>query len=275
MDSHWPHPERGGPPRVLLLHGMGNAGSVWDGLRPRLPGGAQASAPELPWAGVGTPEWSHHPDPTVWVRQAIDEARDALGGVDVVVAHSFSATVLVNLLAGTRDGAATPVPGLSGLVLVGPFYRAEASDFEWELMTGLVAAFLRTMKEGIRLVAGERGNPELFGAMAQKVCERIGPYGWTRFFEQYLATPFAAVSRIDLPCLVVSGERDGTAPPGESATLAAALPAGRLWSLPGQGHFPMLELPDELAAGIGRFFDELRGSSATTLRTTPGSEFGR
>lgn len=245
--------DAGASPRVLLLHGMGNTPAIWDPLRHRLPEGSRMRAPDLPWAGVGTPEWSHHPDPTVWVRLAIEDARRELGGLDAVVAHSFSATVLLNLLARPGEQVGQ---GLRGLVLIGAFYRPTPEDFGWETMDTLVAAFLRTMEEGIRLVAGSRGNSKLHRAMAMKVCERIGPYGWTRFIEQYLATPFANTARIDMPGLVVSGSTDTTAPPKESATLAAALPAGRLWSLGGRGHFPMLDATDSLAAGIDDFLDQ-------------------
>lgn len=262
---------------MLFLHGMGNTGAIWDSVRARLPGGADMCAPDLPWAGVGAPEWSHHPDPTVWLRRAVEDARRTLGGLDVVVAHSFSATVLVNLLAGPpADGADAAPAGhrLGGLVLLGPFYRPSPEDFDWEIMATLVEAFHRTMQEGIRLVAGARGNPELQGAMARKVCERIGPYGWIRFVEQYLATPFASTSRIDLPCLVVSGGLDVTAPAAEAAALAAALPSARLWSLAGQGHFPMLEAADELAAGLGEFLDQVR-STGNPVRTTSESELLR
>jgi pimeloyl-ACP methyl ester carboxylesterase len=258
-----------GAPAVLLLHGMGNTGALWDELRARLPGGERMCAPELPWAGAGAPEWSHHPDPTVWVRRAIEDARRELGGLDVVVAHSFSATVLVNLLAGS----AAADHGLRGIVLVAPFYRARPEDFGWELMSTLTEAFPATMEEGIRLVAGSRGNPALRGAMARKVCERLGPYGWTRFVEQYLATPFVVGSRIGLPCLVVRGLLDPTAPPAEAAALAGALPAARLWSLPGHGHFPMLTAPDELAAGIHDFLRRLPTGSPS--RTRPRSELAR
>lgn len=251
------------PPRVLLLHGMGNTPAIWDSLRERLPGGARMHVPDLPWAGVGTPEWSHHPDPTVWVRLAIEDARRELGGLDAVIAHSFSATVLLNLLArpGERAGQ-----GLRGLVLMGAFYRPAPEDFGWDTMNVLIEAFQRTMEEGIRLVAGSRGNPALHGAMARKVCERIGPYGWIRFFEQYLATPFANTARVDPPCLVVSGGADTTAPPAESARLAAALPAGRLWSLSGRGHFPMLDAADAVAAGIDDFLDQFCTASQPSTR---------
>lgn len=52
------------------------------------------------------------------------------------------------------------------------------------------------------------------------------------------------VPRVAAPALVVSGADDRLTPPADARWLAAALPAGRLRSVPATGHFPHLERPE-------------------------------
>lgn len=249
--STGPRPRR---PRVLLLHGMANSGNVWDELCGKLSGAAELCAAELPWRRDGVSYWSYHPDPSVWLAQALDE----LGGADVVVAHSYSATLLLDLLTRGSGGGQLRRYGIRGLVLVSAFYRQHPREFDWEDVGNLTEKFLLTMEEGIRVVAAGRGNPERRRAMARRVCEAIGPYGWTRFFDLYLRTPWMLPQRVDVPTLLVCGGADGIARPVESETLARVMPAGRLHTFAGCGHFPMIERAGDFAGLVGDFLDQFR-----------------
>ncbi|UGY94195.1 alpha/beta fold hydrolase [Streptomyces gobiensis] len=241
-------------PRALLLHGMANNAAIWDSLRAAMPE-LVCSVADLPWRGGGVPDWSHERDPGHWVREALDRTVHDTGRVDVVIAHSYSATLLLDQL--TREEGTAEHYGLRGVVFVAPFYRASPGEFDWDTVAGLVDKILLTMEEGIRVVAGGRGNADLHGSMARRVCERIGPYGWTRFFDQYLSTPWIPTSRIHVPALVLSGTRDTVTPTTESAALARGLPLGRYAPVPGCGHFPMVEatgtFTGELAAFVHQF----------------------
>ncbi len=86
--------------------------------------------------------------------------------------------------------------------------------------------------------------------------DQVGPYGWTRWFQTYLRTPFLDLSRVDAPVLVVSGVDDIAARPDDGRALAKALPRGRFEPLDGCGHFPMIEQPDRLAALVRDVVDE-------------------
>ena len=65
----------------------------------------------------------------------------------------------------------------------------------------------------------------------------------------------AALPALDLPVLLVHGERDAVCPPGASRAMAAAIPGGRLAVIPGAGHAPFLSRPgpfrDALASFLG------------------------
>ena len=67
----------------------------------------------------------------------------------------------------------------------------------------------------------------------------------------------ALVPEISVPALVVAGAEDALIPPAESVALAKALPHAQLVLLPGVGHLPPLERPDELAGDLLRFLSEL------------------
>jgi pimeloyl-ACP methyl ester carboxylesterase len=253
------------PARVLLLHGMASGGAVWDAVCARLPD-AQVWVADLPWRGEGVPGWAYRPDTRAWVARALA----GTGGADVVVAHSFAATLLLDLLTA-RDGQAGRY-GVRGLVLVAPFYRPRPEDFAWDAMAGLAAGFLAVMEDGIRVSAADRGRADprradLHRPMALRLCAAVGPYGWHRVHDLYLRTPFMAVDRVRVPTLVVYGAGDRVTAPAEGEALAGALPAGRLCRIPGSGHHPMVERPDAFVALLRDLLAEVDRTDAPAPST--------
>ena len=269
-------------PRVLLLHGMADGASVWERLCALLPHRAELRraeihTAELPWRGTGPPEWAHRLDPAAWLAETLDELADGAGPADVVVAHSFSALLLLDLVCGTpdrygtADGAERQRRLPRGLVLVSPFFRARPEDFEWGTMTGLPEQFVETLEEGIRVAAGPRSKPELHRALAERLCETIGPYGWSRFFELYLRTPWLRTAEVRTPVLLVSGTRDRIAVTGEARELASRLPDAELHTFEETGHFPMAEQPARFADVLGGFLGRFRpGASVAADPETAG-----
>lgn len=241
--------------RVLLLHGLGNSATVWKSYVDHRASDVEAWSVELPWRGGGDPSWSHSGDVLRWVGQVL---RDAPGQADVLVAHSFAASLVLEFLSQAHATGVDPLAawGVKGLVLVSPFYRRSPQDFGWEVVSGLSEKFLTIIGEGIRLHSPRRLDPELQLDLARRVCERVGPYGWIRFGELYLSSPWLRTDLITAPCLVVTGTNDATT--REAADLAADLPSGSLVRLPGCGHFPMLERPAEFTGAVASFLTEQR-----------------
>jgi pimeloyl-ACP methyl ester carboxylesterase len=64
---------------------------------------------------------------------------------------------------------------------------------------------------------------------------------------------------IDVPALLVYGERDGRAPLTVAEALQAAIPGSRLVVLPGVGHVCNVEAPDEFNAAVRDFLHDSRG----------------
>jgi len=230
-----------GGTRVLLLHGLGGGPSTWHRFTELAGPGLELWEADLPWSAAGTGEWSRQADATPWIRAALAEAGDA----ELVVAHSFAANMLLEVLA--RDGGPQPAA-----VLVSPFYRATPAQFDWATIESYIDGFYGILDEGLRVSSGDRLAPDLRGGMALKLRERLGPYGWMRFFDAYLRSPLLDTAAVTAPCLVISGADDPAAPPGDGRALAAALPRARFETLPA-GHLPMIEQASRFAELVGAF----------------------
>jgi pimeloyl-ACP methyl ester carboxylesterase len=245
------------PVRTLLLHGLGGSREVWQQFVAQAPPALELWVAELPWASASDHRWSHgDSDATGWVTSALHAVE---GGVDLVVAHSFAANLVLELLC--RRGAPKP----RAAVLISPFYRPSADDFDWAAIARYLNDFHDLLEEGLRVNSGDRLDADMRAAIARRIRERIGPYGWSRFFGAYLRTPFLPVGELTVPLLVVSGDSDGAAAPSDGRALADAAPAGRYALLAGCGHFAMAEHPEQLAAQVAEFLESLATHPTPTL----------
>ncbi|MEV6052195.1 alpha/beta hydrolase [Streptomyces sp. NPDC052107] len=252
----------GRPVRVLLLHGLAGSTSVWRAYDRLAPDGVEIWEAVLPWGAEGDPEWSRGDDPADHVEHALDGVP---GGVDAVVVHSFTAGPTLEALARRGTGR-----GPRAAVVVAPFHRRSPEHFTWDDALYYLGGFHRILEEGLRISAGDRIRPDLRSAMAQRVRDRIGPYGWQQFFGAYLRSPWLDVDALRLPVLVVAGVDDFAAPPDDARALAAALPDGRFQLFGDCGHFAMAEQPQRFADAVHRLLSEvfpgLAGGTAPTTR---------
>jgi pimeloyl-ACP methyl ester carboxylesterase len=67
----------------------------------------------------------------------------------------------------------------------------------------------------------------------------------------------AAMSSITAPVLLVHGDVDRLVPVTEARATARRHPAWRYVELAGVGHLPQLQVPDELAAHVVEWLDEM------------------
>jgi pimeloyl-ACP methyl ester carboxylesterase len=86
------------------------------------------------------------------------------------------------------------------------------------------------------------------GIAANRAALRI--YGGPRMADPALR---ARLARIAVPALVVWGEADRIADPGYGRAYAAAIPGARFELLPGTGHLPQLETPEQLIRAVWDF----------------------
>jgi pimeloyl-ACP methyl ester carboxylesterase len=231
-------------PRVLLLHGLGGSAAAWSGFAAYADPRLDLWEAELPWGAFADPAWSRNPDLPAIVRAAADAVP---GGVDVIVAHSFAANLVLEQI------AAGDLAAPRALVLIAPFYRADPDDFAWDTIEAYLHGLLGILDEGLRVSAFADLDPEVRTAMAARVRDRIGPYGWMRFFDAYLRTPMVDLTRVDLPVLVIGGVDDVAAAPADATAVTKGLPRAHLELFAECGHFPMIQRPELTATEVRRF----------------------
>ena len=198
---------------------------------------------DLPWHGLAGSDWTRRCDP----RRVVADLAD---GMDVVVAHSYSAGLLLAAMAAgeARVGAA---------VLVSPFHRAEAKSFDWPTISSALNDFHQVFVEALRVNCAHRFSAVHREWLGRQLRDRVGPYGWMSFFELYLRSPFLRLDEVRTPVLVLRGADDAASRPEDSHELARGLPNARLAHLDGCGHFPMIEQPEQFARAVGRFLGSL------------------
>ena len=101
-------------------------------------------------------------------------------------------------------------------------------------------------------------------ATAVYIRDQIGAYGWMRFFEAYLRSPFVNLSTIDSPLLVLTGKEDIATRSSDGEHLAAALPRGAFAEIEDSGHFPMTQQPGPFARIVDGFLRD-----ALSIPTVP------
>jgi len=227
--------------RIAFLHGLRENIQCWDRVVALLPDDVDAWVLGLPWDGAHGDEWALERAPGVWVERALALLPARSAAPTLLVAHSFGANVLLDHLDTGR------VPDRLGLVRLAPFFRPTREAFDWPLITYYLNDFHLFLAGGITARRTRPLDPELLTGMSEKVRDRIGPYGWLRFFELFSRTPLLDLARLTVPCVVAGGEHDNASFPADCLALAAALPDARAEILPGCGHHLMLEAPRRVA----------------------------
>ncbi|MCA2215098.1 alpha/beta fold hydrolase [Jidongwangia harbinensis] len=243
--------------RILLLHGLGGSRAAWAPLSGHAGHHLELWEADLPWTGTGDPAWSYRADVGTTIGRAM---RSMPGGAEVVVAHSFAANLLL------EEVSRGTVPAPRALVLISPFYRPDPADFQWSTIEFYLHGLIDIVEEGLRISASPRLDGDVRRQMARRARDRIGPYGWMRFFDAYLRTPLLDLSELPVPVLVLAGADDRAATAQDATALAKGLPRGRLEILPGCGHYPMIEKPGTVAALIGDFLATLSRLTAENPR---------
>ena len=248
---------------LVLLHGLANNAKAWRPMLTRLDG-ERVLVADLPWRGDMIAGGAPYDDYEDALRQSILEA----GGPAIVVAHSFSSLLLLSMLHRHFEAGRDPLSELliRALVLVAPFYRNDPRMFVWGDLERYLNDFWTIMREGIVISSPRRIDEDVLAGMAIYVRDQVGTYGWLRFIDAYLSTPWLNLERFDLPVLVVSGELDETAPPCEADLLAEHLPNARRAVIANAGHFPMSDSPQSLTDSIHHFLQEIRTTSRRTAR---------
>ena len=259
-------------PIVVLVHGLGGSHLNWDLFAPLLTPHARVHALDLPGFGRSEPG-----ERTANVRDnvvVLDRfVREVTGGPVVLVGNSMGG--MVSVLEAQRSPAK-----VSGLVLVdpalpGPRGRPDPRVAAAFGLYALPGAGLRYLA-GRRRKLGARGTvremlvlcgvdpdavpPALVERSVALVDERQDVVGMDRAFLAaarslllLLADPRLvrrAMAGVQVPVLLVQGDRDRLVPVSVARDLAHRQPRWRYVEMAGVGHVPQLQAPELLAEHV-------------------------
>jgi pimeloyl-ACP methyl ester carboxylesterase len=262
--------ERGSTPTILAVHGFRGTHHgllrIVDGLP-----GVRVIMPDLPGFGASAPlaEGRHDIDGYVaWLGALADEL--GLGQGTVLLGHSFGSIVAAHFCAALprRFSRLILVNPISAPALEGPkgllsrlavgYYRAAAALPE-RLGSALLRhpLIVRLMSEAM----AKTSDPELRGFVHGQHAAYFSSFAnRDLLLESFKAsishTAADAVDELDLPVLLVAGDRDEVAPLPAVRAFHERLADSRLTVIPGVGHLIHYESPRPAAEAIRAFLSE-------------------
>ena len=250
----------GSGPDLVLLHGWGLHGGAWGAWLEALSRRARLHIVDLPGHGLSS-----------WPRRAttLTALASSVGEVVPDGAHvlgwSLGGIIALEL---ARQGQRR----LAGLMLVATTPRFVAGDdWPWGMSEPSLADFAerlrvdhrRTVQEFLALqTLGDEHRQQTLRALRAAVASRPEPAPEALAVGLEIlrvADLRAALPGIDLPTVVIAGERDRLTPPAASARLAESMPFARYCPIRGAAHAPFLSHPREVLAEVGYCLMGARG----------------
>ena len=226
--------EEGDGPRVLMVHGgTGTSEYDWELVREPLAGHHRLLLADIRGHGC-----SSDPHRRLSIEQIGDDVVSLLehcGGCDAVVAFSIGASAVLSLLCGR--------PSLArAFVCIGASVTGDPSQVN-AILAGPWPSSLQRIEH--LHATGTDYWRRLQAALADS---------WARHH-----ITMGELAALDIPTLVVCGDRDRVEPPETALTLSRSLPRGELLVLPDCGHFVPRQRPAELAVAVEAFLARALG----------------
>lgn len=234
-------------PAVVLLHGLGLDGTLFDAALPHLPAGLRLIRPDL--RGHGASDVPPAPYGMGAMIRDVERVMDHLRLRDAVVVGVSLGGLIAQGLAVKR------LDLVRGIVLSNTAARIATP--------GIWADRIKAVREGgLAAVA----QPTLERWFARSFCDTppaqallarfltTDPEGWCGGAAAIAGADFREVTPgLRLPCLAIAGAHDGSTPPDLVRELAAMIPGSRFALLRQAGHLPMVDAPADWAAEVADF----------------------
>ena len=278
-------PEEGRP--LLLLHGWPDDASTWDGVAPALAeAGLRVIVPTL--RGFGETRFRSHASPRtgnsgILAMDAI-ALMDALGMEKFAVAgHDWGSNIAEALTVGWPDRVerlammSTP-PRLGGMPTP-PFHQAQLYWYHWFMATPRGAQAIHDDPHGFAYIHWENWAPKGWfdETTFRRVAESFDNPDWVDVTlhsyrsrwdvaapdprSDWLEAKVKATKTLSLPTLFIKGDVDGVTSQESFAQVPAKFSGPfEMVGLPGVGHFPTREAPDQVARRLVEHFS--RSASA-------------
>ena len=241
---------------VMAVHGLEGTWDSWVDLADALGPGYDVHALDLPWRAGNSYEWPAIAAAATWLRWAVESTSVV---ADVVIAHSFGASAILQLLGlGLLDVRAA--------VLIAPLYRPDDDVEHPGYPAQATDRFRAVVRQGLVARLGERVermSTELLDVMTRKLTDHAETGGVLASVGMVRELRTAWLDSVDVPVMIVSGQLDQSAPWPAVRTLAARLGA-ELVRPHDFGHFCQIDRPGQVARIVRDFFSDTRISPAAT-----------
>ena len=247
-----------GAPPLVFLHGIGGAARQWVAQLEHFAGRFRAVAWDMPGYGGSAPLKAVSVDT---LAAALLEFLRALGlERPVLVGHSIGGMIVQHVLA--MDA---PHPAVRAAVLAqtSPAFGSRDGSFQERFLNERLGPLDagRTMAELadtlVRAMIGDSPDPAAL-ALARDLMARTPD---SAYRASVMAMPGfdlrAALGRVGVPVLVLSGTRDPNAPAPMMERMAARIPGACYVALDGVGHLAPLEQPGRFNAALDAFLERL------------------
>jgi pimeloyl-ACP methyl ester carboxylesterase len=255
-----------GPTAVVLVHGMGGSAHNWRLVVPLLPVNAPVVAIDLPWCGSSR----HYRGPSGeegMLNSVAACVAEAWPGPVIVAAHSIGGYFAWRLSSSQKRSVTGLVLVSCQLFTVSDVLKHLLSLRNLRLRLSLANAVLRALVPPGRLVRALIShskitqyvllwpmlNPELLTRTEQVgACfEGNGGIGALKMLNMARRIDLLQVARAsDTPASAVYGSSDPIITPRDSQLLEGLQAVRSVESVPGGGHFPIIEAPALVAAAI-------------------------
>lgn len=241
----------GGPPLIFLHGASGHVG--WLPFLDRLSRVFHVIAPEHPGFGQS--------DDPAWLERVDDLAYfylDMMGALDLERVHLMGTSLGGWVAAELAVRTTARLASLTLVCAVGITADGQPIDdiFRMTPEENARRFYFDPERARARVSALTNADP-LIAARNRATVVRLG---YPRFVNPALAN---WLHRIDIPTLLIWGENDGLVPPVFGETYRKLIPSSRLVVIPGAGHAPFEEQPEEfLKAFTGMLAEQALGPDA-------------
>ncbi len=236
-----------GKPPLIMLHGIGRVAHSFDHIAPRFVSSYHVIAMDL--RGHGDSDWS--PDGAYLVEDYVKDLEAFVNQLDlhgVVLLGNSTGGRVVQVYAGMHPERVARLvvedvgPQRTNEIASGFARRVEQEDKGWASEDELVASLMRA---GGRVSEDLQRNYAHFGSKRRA----DGRVVWKRdpnLVKGFVPTDlWRFVSKIQCPTLYILGGASSIVPPETQKQLKETLPDCKIIIMPGLGHYPHQEAPEE------------------------------
>ena len=258
-----------GEPTLLLLHGFADSVLVWERMMHALAPIGRVIGFDWPPFGLAErpmpEEWAENPYTLDHRVRLTVELMDALGiERAILIGHSLGAVLGAEVALGHQEriqGLVLVAPARSWIRRIPKVLRSVLTTRHLRWWGPLILRVLRRCAPALA-VRAYHNRAALTHDVWNAYWRPIKAHNWDRALWEFAASlePLPArhrLAEVQVPTLVVTGERDRVVPPRHSRQVSEAIPGAELVVLPNCGHEAHLESTEALAGTIRGFVERI------------------